>query len=104
MEQVRAIPLAMEVHDMAQLGKAVSVLLRFERSCSEMYDDLSAFHAPSECYEDVSRGQRRRFRRVRKHACAVAGVKNLKQLSKAIKKVCPTWDRYNHFRLGLEHV
>ncbi len=89
---------------MAQLGKALSILLQFERECSEFYEDLAAFHAPSECYDDVNRGQKRRFRRVRKRACAAAGVKNLKQLRRAIKKVCPTWDRYNHFRLGLGGV
>jgi hypothetical protein len=28
-------------------------------------------------------------------------VKNLQQLRKKLKQVCPTWDRYNHFRLGI---
>lgn len=86
------------------LGKALSVLMQYEKQHQEAYEDLRAFHAPSECFRDVNKGFKRRFRQVRRHACHVAGVKNLKQLRKAVKKACPTWDRYNHFRLGLENV
>jgi hypothetical protein len=89
---------------MAQLGKAVGILLRFEQETSYCYEDLRAFHAPSECYGDVERGLRRRFRTVRRHACSVAGVKNLRALRKRVKAVCPTWDRYNHFRLGIQEI
>lgn len=89
---------------MRQLGKAVGILLRFDRECDAMFDDLRAFHAPSECYGDVEHGQRRRFRQVRRHALHVAGVKNLAQLRRAVQKVCPTWDRYNHHRLGVEAI
>ena len=83
------------------LGKAISILMKYEQEYGELIDDLQAFYAPSECYRDVSRGQARRFRQARRHACHVAGVKNLSQLRKAIKKVCPTWDRYNYHRLGM---
>ena len=89
---------------MAQLGKAVGILLRHDRMLGDLYEDLRAFHAPSECYGDVERGHARRFRRVRKHACRVAGVKNLAQLRRKVLQVCPTWDRYNHHRLGVEAI
>lgn len=83
------------------LGKAVSILAAFERQTAFVYDDLSAFHAPSECYPLVERRLARRFRIVRRHACRVAGVKNLRQLRRAVKRVCPTWDRLNYHRLGI---
>jgi len=89
---------------MAQLGKAVSIIMAHEQRGHFAHRDIAAFGAPSECHRDVTRGQRKRFRLVRKHACRVAGVKNLKPLRKAIKRVCPSWDRYNHCRLGLEHL
>jgi hypothetical protein len=86
------------------LGRAVSILAAFDRQCHAEYDDLAAFHAPSECADIVDRGQRRRFRQVRRHACHVAGVKNLNQMRRAVKRAVPTWDRYNHFRLGIESI
>lgn len=85
---------------MAHLGKAVSILLKFENEVDAMYDDLKAFHAPGECYRDVEKGLAKRFRTYRRHACRVAGVRNLFQLRKAIKRVCPSWDRYCYYRLG----
>lgn len=89
---------------MAQLGKAIGILIQHQRTADAYYEDLHAFHAPSECYGDVNKGLRREFRLVRKHACRVAGVKNLQQLRRAVKKACPTWDRYNHFKLGVECI
>lgn len=47
---------------MAQLGKAVGILMRYDREVDAMYEDLHAFHAPSECYVDVERGLMKRFR------------------------------------------
>lgn len=84
-----------------RLGRAISILMAHEDRGARLQADLDAFNAPSECWHDVSRGECRRFRIVRKHACAVAGVKNLKALRKAVKRACPTWDRYNHHRIGL---
>lgn len=89
---------------MTQLGKAVGILLRESQRRDYEYEDLRAFHAPSECYSLVNRGQARRFRAVRRHACHVAGVKNLNQLRRAVKRACPTWDRYNYFRLGIMEI
>lgn len=89
---------------MAQLGKAVGILMKHEDHVEAMYDDLSGFHAPSECYPIVEKGLAIRFRTVRKHACHVAGVKNLRQLRKAVKRVCPVWDRYNWHKLGIPGI
>jgi len=86
------------------LGRAVSILLAFERQSNDIFDDLSAFHAPSECYRDVERGLARSFRSVRRRACHAAGVKNLSQLRRAVKRSVPTWDRYNYFRLGITAI
>jgi hypothetical protein len=87
-----------------QIGKAVGILMRFDRECDAMFEDLRAFHAPSECYGDVEHGQRRRFRQFRRHACRVAGVRNLAQLRREVLRSCPTWDRYNHHRLGVSGI
>ena len=87
-----------------QLGRAVIILLCEQRRCDEEYEDMRAFNAPSECGEIVARGQARRFRQVRRHACHVAGVKNLAQLRRAVKREVPTWDRFNHFKLGVEAI
>lgn len=89
---------------MTQLGKAISIIAAFERGVAALHDDVRAFHAPSECHDIVARGAAKRFRLVRRHACHVAGVRNIRQLRRAIKRACPTWDRYNHFRLGIQSV
>lgn len=89
---------------MANLGKAISILKAYQDQSSFLYDDLAAFHAPSECYPIVERGIARKFRTARRHACRVAGVKNLKQLRRRIKRVCPTWDRLNYYRLGINSI
>ena len=86
---------------MTKLGKAITIIKKFQLDTEQVYAELEAFHAPSECYPLVERGLSRRFRIVRRHACHVAGVKNLAQLRRAIKQACPTWDRYNHYRLGI---
>lgn len=86
------------------LGRAVSILLAAQREADYAYEDLAAFHAPSECYPIVSRGIARRFRLVRRRACHAAGVKNLAALRRAVKKAVPTWDRYNHHRLGIDAI
>lgn len=89
---------------MQNLGKAVSIIIAFERDSAFAYEELAAYHAPGECYELVERGQRRRFRLVRRRACHAAGVKNLRLLRRAVKRAVPTWDRYNHFRLGIQSI
>lgn len=86
------------------LGRAISIIAAHERATDAIFDDLEAFYAPSECYQDVSRGEARRFRQVRRHACHVAGVRNLRELRRAVLAVVPTWDRFNHFRLGIRAI
>lgn len=84
------------------LGRAISIIAAHERASDAMFEDAAAFHAPSECYPIIARGEARRFRQVRRHACAVAGVRNLRELRRAVLVAVPTWDRFNHFRLGIQ--
>lgn len=86
---------------MQRLGRAISILVAHERAVDEMHGDVRAFGAPSECHGVVSRYAARDFRLVRKHACAVAGVRNLRELRAACKAVVPRWDRHNHFKYGI---
>ena len=54
------------------LGEALSILNR-ANAVEQSYDiDLRAFHAPSECYEVVHRGEAQRLRQARRHAEAIA--------------------------------
>jgi hypothetical protein len=86
-----------------QIGKAISVLIKYERDLNFWYDDMAAFHAPSECYPDDRRLGR--MMRVPRHlACRIAGVKNLRQLRREAIRSCPTWDRYNWHRLGIQAI
>ena len=86
------------------LGRALSILIAHEQMCNDMHDDVDAFHAPSECRDTVRKWNARDFRRAKKHACSVAGVRNLRELRAACKRSVPSWDRYNYFRLGLSCV
>lgn len=83
---------------MANLGRAVTILLRaYEREYA-MHEDVDAFHAPGECHELVSRGEGKRLRAAMRHACAVAGVKNWRQLRRAVRAAigndAPIYRRY----------
>lgn len=55
-----------------QLGKALSILIMADVCEVSYHADVSAWGAPSECHDDVRRGEARRYRRARKHAEAVA--------------------------------
>lgn len=54
------------------LGKALSVLILAEVNEQSLHADVSAWGAPSECHDDVRRGEARRQREARKHAEAIA--------------------------------
>ncbi len=54
------------------LGHVLSILARHEMRDMLMQDDLRAYHAPSECYDDVARGDKQRWRETRKLAEATA--------------------------------
>lgn len=71
---------------MSNLGKAVGIMINAFMAEHERHEDLAAFHAPSECYTDVARGEAKRLRRARRHALAVAGCKNLRALRKEVRK------------------
>lgn len=46
-------------------SRACSLVAGFNRQCRECIADLHAFHAPSECYRDVSKGLHRSLRKVK---------------------------------------
>src|SRR5215471_15261905 len=54
------------------LGQVLGIVARHEASELFMHKDADAWGAPSEAHDDVSRGEERRWREVRKHAEAVA--------------------------------
>jgi len=60
------------------LGQVLGIVARHEASelfmhiDVDMHKDVDAWGAPSEAHDDVSRGEERRWREVRKHAEAVA--------------------------------
>lgn len=85
---------------MAQLGKAISVLVQWHEHCNEMFEDLAGFHAPSECYQVVEHGLRKKSRLVCKRACAIAGAKNMRVLERMVKKQMPNFDKWCYTRYG----
>ena len=54
------------------LGQVLGIVARHEASEIFMHSDLDGWGAPSEAHDDVSRGEERRWREVRKHVEAVA--------------------------------
>lgn len=72
---------------MVQLGRALGILVREVMRSSEIDADLAAFHAPSECYADVHRGDARRRRHAMRRACHAAGVRNQRLLRRAMRRV-----------------
>lgn len=56
------------------LGKALTILARFQTNEQALHDDVDAFGAPSECHGLVGRNEHKRERQARKHAEAVAGM------------------------------
>lgn len=57
-----------------QLGRAYSILARHQAMEDNLYSDLGAYGAPSECYVDVERGERGRWRQARRAAKAASGL------------------------------
>lgn len=83
---------------MANLGRAITILLRAYEREHALHEDVDAFHAPGECHELVARGGDKRLRFAVRHACAVAGVKNWRQLRVACRRVCS--DAFFYKRYG----
>lgn len=50
------------------LGRVLTILALHEASEIFAHEDVRAFGAPSECHDDVSRGEPQRFREARRHA------------------------------------
>lgn len=57
------------------IGKGLSLWIRFHREEEEAHADVDAFFAPSECHALVSKGEHKRERRVRRHIKAVTGLR-----------------------------
>lgn len=71
---------------MANLGKALSIIVRANVDEDIMHSDVDAFGAPSECHGSVSKGESRRLRQARRHAKAASGL-TARQFSIAIRRV-----------------
>lgn len=84
---------------MANLGKAISILLEAHSVEAEMHEDVRRFNAPSECHALVARGEAARLRFARRRAFHAAGVKNSRQLRAAARRVCS--DHYFYKRYGI---
>lgn len=54
------------------LGRVLTIVARAEAREHFMHADVDAFGAPGECHGLVSRGEKQRLRRARKHAEAEA--------------------------------
>jgi hypothetical protein len=54
------------------LGQVLGIVAHHEASEIFMHNDVDGWGASSEAHDDVSRGEERRWREVRKHAEAVA--------------------------------
>lgn len=57
------------------LGKGLAILAHFYLCEAHYHADVDAWHAPSECHEDVSRHEVRRLRKVWRRIKGVTGLK-----------------------------
>jgi hypothetical protein len=55
------------------LGRVLSIVVRAEVDEHSLHADVSAWGAPSECHDDVSRGEERRMQEAVRQAEAEAG-------------------------------
>lgn len=72
---------------MSNLGRALSILLESHRRETAICDDLRAYNAPSECFADAFRNEHKYVRQTQRHACHVAGVRNMRLLRAAFRRV-----------------
>lgn len=83
---------------MRQLGKAIGILIQAEMREHAMHEDVGAFHAPSECHNDVARGEGKRLRMARRHALHVAELRSMPLLRRAARRAmgsdAPIYRRY----------
>lgn len=57
------------------IGQALGVLLHHYATEAHYHADVDAWHAPSECHGDVSRGEAKRLRQVRRQIKAITGLR-----------------------------
>ena len=81
----------MKGHD---IGKGVTILRKFNQECNESFEDLHVYYAPSECYKDVDKAQKRRFRTVHKHIKGVTGLKYKVFLSEVARRTSYKWSYF----------
>lgn len=84
---------------MAQLGRALTILIRAAEVEHAMHDDVDAWGAPSECHALVSKGEGERARLAMRRACHAAGVSNRRLLRKAMRRAMGN-DRFVYHRFG----
>ena len=77
------------------IGKGASIYRAFARGCDQEFDDLHAFHAPSECVPLVQRSQLRRFRVVRRHIKSVTGLRFNAFIKEAERRTSGRWIYFN---------
>lgn len=73
------------------IGKGLTILRREQRAHVERVADLDRFHAPSECYRDVERGEARRARIVRRIVKATTGLRFRVFLREVERRTSPRW-------------
>lgn len=59
---------------MTTLGKALTLIAKFEVMEDIAHEDVNAFGAPSECHDLVSRGYIKRRRQAVRHARSLSGM------------------------------
>lgn len=80
------------------LGAALSLIIQQRRSEGELYNDLDAFHAPSECYPLVERRIDRERAETLKRIREMTGLKFKAVVREAVRRTSP---RFVHHVLGL---
>ena len=88
------------------LGKAISIIARASADEINYHADVSAWGAPGECHDSVSKGEAARYRRARRHAKAVARAPYRIIIREARERGGVELHEHNrHFRRAIEaHV
>ena len=79
------------------IGRACTMVLEFAKQQNEAYEDLRAFHAPSECYPLVRKSAVREHRRLRRRVKSVTGLKWVEFVNEIEHRTTP---RVTFYRLG----
>lgn len=77
------------------LGKGASIYRDFARGCDQEFDDMEAFHAPSECVTLIQRSQQRRFRVVRRQIKSITGLRFNAFIDELERRTSARWVHFN---------